>query len=73
MILRTLKALKRAFKAVFYTVGNHELWHTRRDAEMGVRDSAEKASLILEACKGIGVDVEPRALGGVWVVPVLSW
>jgi len=70
----TLRAFRSAYGSVFYTVGNHELWLTKKDRDAGVTDSVAKLGAVQAMCDRIGVDTRPRRLpGGVWIVPLLSW
>lgn len=65
---KTLRHLKRFFRYVSYTPGNHELWVRGEE-----KDSAEKLQKILSLCREIGVQTEPAKYNGVWIVPLLSW
>jgi Calcineurin-like phosphoesterase len=64
----TLALLRSRFARVFYTPGNHELWVRGGDG-----DSVEKYFELVELCRRVGVATSPAKVGGVWVVPLLSW
>ncbi|KAI7841790.1 hypothetical protein COHA_004514 [Chlorella ohadii] len=68
-----LATLKSKFGHVFYVPGNHELWIRERDRDMGITDSHTKLRIILERCRQLGVHTRPTQLGGLWIVPLLSW
>merc|ERR1712224_266673 len=52
--------------------GNHELWLRREERET-FPDSLAKLDHILGLCCKLGVLTEPRKVGDVTVVPILSW
>ena len=73
---RALRIFCGVFRAVFYCVGNHELWSYGKDAP----DSIERLLQILTICRRIGVHTEPAVLDvgeqpgtRVRVVPLHSW
>ncbi|KAL6768574.1 hypothetical protein ACKKBF_B11275 [Auxenochlorella protothecoides x Auxenochlorella symbiontica] len=68
---RTMELLTRAYAHVFFVPGNHDLWC--RKAERDIRDSLGKLALLEGACAELGVHTQPACVGGVWVVPLLSW
>lgn len=68
---RTMELLTRAYAHVFFVPGNHDLWC--RKAERDIRDSLGKLALLEGACAELGVHTQPACMGGVWVVPLLSW
>ena len=76
LLRSTFRMLRSKFKAVFYCVGNHELWLQRQD---GVDDSVEKLFAILQMASVEGVHAVPVLLGDddvsepVAVVPLHSW
>ncbi|WVZ15756.1 hypothetical protein V8G54_013322 [Vigna mungo] len=67
----TMSLLKERFEHVFYVPGNHDLW-CRRDGQNYV-DSLEKLSKLLDACKRIGVETNPKVIDEVGIVPLFSW
>lgn len=64
----TLALLRSKFRRVCYVPGNHELWV--RD---GAYDSLEKLRRVMETCRRVNVETRPIKIGGLWVVPLLSW
>jgi Icc-related predicted phosphoesterase len=68
VVKRTLAALRSKFVEVFYVPGNHELW-VRTDA----CHSVEKLDRILDLAGRLGIHTKPATLGGIWIVPLLSW
>lgn len=34
---------------------------------------AEKLKVLQQLCQRLGVHTEPACVGGVWIVPLLSW
>lgn len=74
----TLRLLMARFGGgVFFTPGNHDLW-TQRRTSTPAADSLAKLRLVLALCARLGVQTQPRLVGGasgaaVWVVPLLSW
>mmetsp|Transcript_29954 Transcript_29954/g.57544 ORF Transcript_29954/g.57544 Transcript_29954/m.57544 type:complete len:338 (-) Transcript_29954:297-1310(-) len=63
--------LLNKFVAVWFVVGNHELW---MDTTSKAADSVQKFFQIMDLCKRMGVRVGPGKAGkGVTVVPLLSW
>lgn len=68
VIEKTLRHLKRFFKHVSYTPGNHELWVRGEE-----KDSVDKLQKILSLCREIGVQTNPAKYNGIWIVPLLSW
>jgi hypothetical protein len=76
----TLNTFTGKFKYVFFTPGNHDLWHkgkgsTKRTSDdTEYMDSMQKLTGVLDLCATCGVHTKPKLLPGpVWVVPVLSW
>jgi len=69
LLERTLEALRRKFGRLFFVPGNHELWDRKRK----YRDAIATFEHILERCVDLGVDTEPRLVGGVRIVPLFSW
>eukprot|EP00976_Prorocentrum_cordatum_P096424 1190561-Prorocentrum_minimum.AAC.2 len=70
-IRATLSRLSKLFVAVWYTVGNHELW---LDGGCGSENSVEKFFRILDLCRRLGVRTGPgRVAKGVTILPLYSW
>ncbi|KAI5072699.1 hypothetical protein GOP47_0012805 [Adiantum capillus-veneris] len=68
----TMTLLKDRFKHVFFVPGNHDLWC--RDIEEGNNmHSLEKLWKILEICCSLGVEMQPKVVKGVGIVPLFSW
>eukprot|EP00770_Monocercomonoides_exilis_P003225 MONOS_3204.1-p1 / transcript=MONOS_3204.1 / gene=MONOS_3204 / organism=Monocercomonoides_exilis_PA203 / gene_product=Ser / transcript_product=Ser / location=Mono_scaffold00073:81606-82465(-) / protein_length=211 / sequence_SO=supercontig / SO=protein_coding / is_pseudo=false len=61
--------LKRKFKNVFFTPGNHDIWIIDGIFE----DSEKKIDALLNVCQEIGVKTKPEIVSGVWIVPLFSW
>ncbi|KAJ1402687.1 Calcineurin-like phosphoesterase domain, ApaH type [Sesbania bispinosa] len=71
MFVATMSLLKDRFEHVFYVPGNHDLW-CRREGQNYV-DSLEKLNELLDACKRIGVETNPVAVGELGIIPLFSW
>ncbi|KAL3686866.1 hypothetical protein R1sor_013175 [Riccia sorocarpa] len=67
----TMTLLKRKFRDIFFVPGNHDLWCRRK--EDNVTDSLTKLEKLTETCSSLGVLTSPANIGGVWIVPLLSW
>lgn len=68
LIRSTLALLRTKFRAVFYVPGNHELW-VRQEPYTSV----DKFFKIQDLCATLGIHTQPTQIGGVWIVPLLSW
>lgn len=68
VIRETLLLLRRKFRHLLFTPGNHELWV--RGAHY---DSVEKFKRVLSLCDELGVVTAPLRLEKLWVVPLFSW
>jgi Icc-related predicted phosphoesterase len=68
VIKDTLALLKKKFKNVCYTPGNHELWVRNENI-----DSLQKFHAVLALCDSLGVLTRPARLAGHWIVPLFSW
>lgn len=68
VLAATLELLRTHFAQVFYVPGNHELW-----VRSAAYDSLEKLQRVLALCARLDVQTCPAQVGGVWVVPLLSW
>lgn len=61
----------KSFPTIFYVPGNNEL---RRYKESKTSfDSLKKFGEILKLCERVGVNVKPKKVNGVWIVPLFSW
>lgn len=72
----TLGHLCDAFARVFFVPGNHELWIRPSDAAGPgglLQDSLAKSDAIATLCAELGVSTAPELVGGVVIVPLLSW
>eukprot|EP00747_Dinoflagellata_sp_TGD_P120576 gnl/TRDRNA2_/TRDRNA2_173275_c2_seq8.p1 gnl/TRDRNA2_/TRDRNA2_173275_c2~~gnl/TRDRNA2_/TRDRNA2_173275_c2_seq8.p1 ORF type:complete len:540 (+),score=113.69 gnl/TRDRNA2_/TRDRNA2_173275_c2_seq8:109-1728(+) len=74
----TLQVLREKFAEVFFCPGNHDLWlspGTKRKPEEAdnCADSLEKLALVERICAEEKVRTKPACVGGVVVVPMLSW
>ena len=69
IIKATLLNLKKRFKYVSYTPGNHDLWIDNNDYS----NSLEKLKGLMRMCEEIGVITKPTVIEGVYIVPLLSW
>lgn len=67
----TMSLLKDRFQHVFYVPGNHDLW-CRREVEDDL-GSLEKLNNLLDACRQLGVETNPMAIGGLGIIPLFSW
>jgi len=68
----TLVFLKTIFAHVFFVPGNNELRITRGDKS--IKNSVEKFAQVIQVCKEIGIEVEPKKVyNQVWIVPLFSW
>ncbi len=67
----TLTLLKTRFGAVFFCVGNHDLWIRSSDTS---KNSLEKLQRILALCDKLQVHTTPRKIdNSVWIAPLHSW
>ncbi len=57
-MIGTLQFLTSIFANVFFVPGNNELRLTKRDQDC--QDSIEKFEKVLNACKKLGVNVQPK-------------
>ncbi|CAK7338645.1 unnamed protein product [Dovyalis caffra] len=70
----TMSLFRDRFQHVFYVPGNHDLWcRTEPEGQQHYLDSLEKLNKLLDACRGLGVQTRPMALGGLGIVPLFSW
>ena len=70
----TLQALKGAFREVFFTPGNHDLWVVGRQTEgWQASYSTTKIDEMFALCASLGVRTSPAVSGGAIICPVLSW
>ncbi|XP_024030687.1 uncharacterized protein LOC112094309 isoform X1 [Morus notabilis] len=67
----TMSMLKDRFEHVFYVPGNHDLW-CRRDGESYL-NSLEKLNKLLEACRALGVEINPTVIEDLGIIPLFSW
>lgn len=67
----TMSMLKDRFEHVFYVPGNHDLW-CRRERE-DYLDSLQKLNKLLEACRALGVEINPTVIEDLGIVPLFSW
>lgn len=65
----TLTHFCKRFAEVFYVPGNHDLWVERGRVE----HSLQKWQHIHEIAKNLGVITDSAVIGGVELVPLLSW
>jgi len=71
VIEATLSKLVKRYIAVWYTVGNHELW---MDGGCASETSVDKFFKILDLCHRLGVRTGPGKVSrGVTIVPLFSW
>lgn len=68
----TLTSLKQVFREVFFTPGNHDLWLAAKGKDE-FESSLAKLDGMLKLCEELGVHTQPKLVGGVWIVPLLSW
>ncbi|XAR53142.1 hypothetical protein NMG60_11021564 [Bertholletia excelsa] len=67
----TMSLLKDRFQYVFYVPGNHDLWCRREEDDR--LDSVKKLNVLLESCKGLGVQTTPMVIDGLGIIPLFSW
>ncbi|KAJ9436363.1 hypothetical protein DIPPA_15674 [Diplonema papillatum] len=71
LLLHVFQELKKRFRYVAFTPGNHDLWLDEDDA---CKDSLEKFSALMAMCDAESVIVRPALLDGkVWLVPIHAW
>ena len=74
---QALRLLKCKFCNVLFAPGNHDLWLTPEDYELGLRDSISKIKAIISRCEENHIDVRMTRIGsrtsGVRVCPLLAW
>lgn len=67
----TMSLLKDRFQRVLFVPGNHDLWC--RGEENDFPDSLEKLNKLLDACRGLGVEINPVVIDGLGIIPLFSW
>lgn len=67
----TMSILKDRFQHVLFVPGNHDLWC--RGEEDDFLDSLEKLNKLLDACRGLGVEINPVVIDGMGIIPLFSW
>ncbi|KAL5562991.1 hypothetical protein UlMin_032738 [Ulmus minor] len=66
-----MSILKDRFNHVFYVPGNHDLWcHWEGEDYL---DSLEKLNKLLDACKALGVEINPMVINELGIIPLFSW
>ena len=65
---RTLCALKRRFRHVFFVPGNHDVWVRGQSI-----NSLEKFDAVCALCSACGVETTMAELDSVRTAPLLSW
>ena len=76
LLEETFRHLQAAFAAVFFVVGNHDLWTKGRGTEgwhPSRNDSVKRLQDILRLCEGMGVMTKPACAGGAIIAPIVSW
>ncbi|CDJ63559.1 hypothetical protein, conserved [Eimeria necatrix] len=70
----SLELFCSVFGHVTFVPGNHELWVTHKDRDMGIGDSLQKFDSILRLCESLGIHTKPFSPSkGVRLVPLFSW
>ncbi|CDJ49661.1 hypothetical protein, conserved [Eimeria brunetti] len=70
----SLKLFCSVFGHVAFVPGNHELWVTHKDKDLGITDSLQKFDCILQLCESLGVHTRPFSPSTkVRLVPLFSW
>ncbi|CDI73798.1 hypothetical protein, conserved [Eimeria praecox] len=70
----SLKLFCSVFGHVAFVPGNHELWVTQKDRDMGITDSLQKFDSILRVCESLGIHTSPFSPSSkVRLVPLFSW
>ncbi|PON57739.1 Calcineurin-like phosphoesterase domain, apaH type [Parasponia andersonii] len=67
----TMSILKDRFEYVFFVPGNHDLWCRREDQDY--LNSLEKLNKLIDACRTLGVEINPKAIENLGIVPLFSW
>ena len=78
LLEETLTTLVSAFAAVFFVVGNHDLWvKGRMNGGLHIRpkeiNSIEKLDEVLALCARLGVRTHPGYACGAIICPIFSW
>ncbi|XVF53710.1 hypothetical protein PTKIN_Ptkin05aG0120700 [Pterospermum kingtungense] len=66
----TMSFLKERFEYVFYVPGNHDLWCRWERENL---DSLEKLNKLLNACRQLGIEINPAVIDGFRIIPLFSW
>jgi predicted phosphodiesterase len=66
---RCLATLRKRFKAVFFAVGNHDVW-VQKDAAL---DSWARIAELDHLCVEEGIDIHARVVDGHCFVPLRAW
>ncbi|KAH7290714.1 hypothetical protein KP509_30G060500 [Ceratopteris richardii] len=69
---KTMALLKDRFRHVFFIPGNHDLWCRNVGSEKHMH-SLEKLRRILNICRNLGVETEPKLIKRVGIIPLFSW
>ncbi|KAI4365782.1 hypothetical protein MLD38_021740 [Melastoma candidum] len=67
----TMSLLKDRFEHVFYVPGNHDAW-CRRESE-NYESSLEKLDCLRNACRRLGVTIDPAIIDCLGIIPLYSW
>ncbi|KAL5545341.1 hypothetical protein UlMin_009125 [Ulmus minor] len=67
----TMSTLKDRFNHVFYVPGNHDLWCRREGGDY--LHSLKKLNKLLDACKALGVEINPMVINDLGIIPLFSW
>ena len=78
VIRKTLLCICEKFAHVFYIPGNHDLWLSNFDKDLGIEHSVQKFHSVLDMCESIGVYTIPMKLCTstgkcIYIVPLFSW
>jgi len=58
---------------VFFCPGNNELRKHKYSDTQNCTNSVEKFYVILEICKNLGVNILPKEIHGITIIPLYSW
>ncbi|PON53601.1 Calcineurin-like phosphoesterase domain, apaH type [Trema orientale] len=67
----TMSILKDRFEYVFFVPGNHDLWCRREGQDY--LNSLEKLNKLIDACRTLGVEINPKVIEDLGIVPLFSW
>ncbi len=69
LVVEAFEAVRKRFREVIYTPGNHDLWVHRN----GNRDSFDHFYMIKKIAEDYGIHTTPAHFGALSIIPLLGW